>query len=219
MRNRRYFHRRIRVDIDISSPSFDRSETRVIFIGEYVWKNKRSSSSFDCSKTRVSFIEEYVSTLIPVHPTSIAMKHALFSSKNTCGRIKEVHPAPIAVNTRYFLRRIRVNIEISSSSFDCSETRVILVEEYVWIIKISFPASIAVKRGGNYHINSRFHCNEARVIYIMGSVAVITVSYSRFHCNETRVIFITVYAAIITLVIPSAIALKPASFSTRDTLQ
>src|SRR6218665_3632833 len=43
----------------------------------------------------------------------------------------------------------RVNVcsnDISSSSFDCSETRVILVEEYVWIIKISFPASIAVKQ-------------------------------------------------------------------------
>jgi len=113
-----------------------------------VWKNKRSSSSFDCSKTRVSFIEEYVSTLIPVHPTSIAMKHALFSSKNTCGRIKEVHPAPIAVKHALFpssntCGRIK---EVSSSSFDCSETRVILVEEYVWIIKISFPASIAVKQ-------------------------------------------------------------------------
>src|SRR6218665_1710013 len=98
-----------------------------------------------------------------VHPVSIAVKHALFSSKNTCGRIKEVHPASIAVkhalfpsnNTcgrikevhpAYFLRRIRGNSEISSPSFDCSETRVLLVEEYVWIIKISFPASIVVKQ-------------------------------------------------------------------------
>src|SRR6218665_1977551 len=66
------------VDNDISSSSFDRSETRVIFIGEYVWKNKRSSSSFDCGETRVIFFEEYVSTLKSVHPASIAVKHALF---------------------------------------------------------------------------------------------------------------------------------------------
>src|SRR6218665_2731829 len=82
---------------DTSSSSFDCSETRVIFIEEYVWQNKRSSSSFDFSETRVSFIEEYMSTLISVHPTSIAMKHALFPSNNTRGRIKEVHPASIAV--------------------------------------------------------------------------------------------------------------------------
>ena len=71
--NTRYLHRIIRVEKKISSSSFDYSETRVIFI------------------------EEYVSTMISVHPTSIAMKHALFSSKNTCGRINEVHPASIAV--------------------------------------------------------------------------------------------------------------------------
>src|SRR6218665_2380311 len=101
-----------------------------------------------------------------VHPASIAVKHALYSSNNKCQPLN-----------------------------------------HHWM------------RGGNYHIYSRFHCNEARVIYIRGSVAVITFSYSRFHCNETRVIFITVYAAIITLVIPTSIALKPASFSTRGTLQ
>src|SRR6218665_1008421 len=81
-----------------------------------------------------------------VHPPSIAVKHALVSSKNTCGRIKEVHPASIAVKHALFSSKNTFNIEISSSSFDCSETRVIFVEEYVWIIKISFPASIAVKQ-------------------------------------------------------------------------
>src|SRR6218665_692171 len=39
-----------------------------------VWKNKISSSSFDCNETRVVFIGEYVSTIISVHPTSIAIK-------------------------------------------------------------------------------------------------------------------------------------------------
>src|SRR6218665_1212539 len=70
---------------DISSSRFDCSESRVIFIAEYVWNNKRSSSSFDCGETRVIFFEEYVSTLKSVHPPSIAVKHALFLSRNTCG--------------------------------------------------------------------------------------------------------------------------------------
>ena len=93
------------------SSSFDWSETRVIFIILYVWKNER------------------------VHPALIAVKHALLSSSNTCGRIREVHPTPIAVknalfsskntcryryqsirirlqwNTRYFHRRIHVRVE------------------------------------------------------------------------------------------------------------
>src|SRR6218665_269104 len=99
--NRRYFHRRIGVDNDISSSSFDCNDTRIIFINRYVrsieisssnfdcnetrvsfieyyvWKNKRSSSSFDCGETPVIFFEEYVSTLKSVHPASIAVKHAL----------------------------------------------------------------------------------------------------------------------------------------------
>jgi len=69
--NTRYFHRIIRVE------------------------NERSSSSFDYSETCVIFIEVYVSTVKSVHPTSIAVKHALFSSNNTRGRMKEDHPASI----------------------------------------------------------------------------------------------------------------------------
>src|SRR6218665_3427771 len=37
--------------------------------------NATSLSSFDCNETRVIFIAEYVSTLISVHPASIAVKH------------------------------------------------------------------------------------------------------------------------------------------------
>src|SRR6218665_884761 len=88
--------------MDLSSSSFDCSETRIIFIAEYVWKNKRSQSSFDCSETRVIVIAEYASTWISVHPASIAVKHALFSSQNTCVIIKEVNPASIAVKHALF---------------------------------------------------------------------------------------------------------------------
>ncbi len=123
--------------------------------------------------TRVSLqskLDELISMLTRIlHPASIAVKHALFSSTNTCGTIKSVHPASIAVilalfssnntcvainqfiqlrlqwNSRYFHRKIRVNNEISSSSFDCSETRVIFIEEYVSTLKSVHPASIAVK--------------------------------------------------------------------------
>src|SRR6218665_1317920 len=68
------------VDNDISSSSFDCSETRVIFIEEYVWKNKRSSSSFDCGETRVLLVEEYVWIIKISFPASIAVKQALISS-------------------------------------------------------------------------------------------------------------------------------------------
>src|SRR6218665_3532326 len=47
--------------------------------------NDISSSSFGCSETRVIFIEENVSTLISVHPASIAVKHASFSSLSLKG--------------------------------------------------------------------------------------------------------------------------------------
>src|SRR6218665_3514483 len=47
--------------------------------------NAISLSSFDCNETRVIFIEEYVSTLISVHPASIAVKHAPFSSLSLNG--------------------------------------------------------------------------------------------------------------------------------------
>src|SRR6218665_3859620 len=43
------------------------------------------SSSFDCNETRVIFIEEHVSTLISVHPASIAVKHTSFSSLSLNG--------------------------------------------------------------------------------------------------------------------------------------
>src|SRR6218665_3217753 len=45
---------------------------------------------------------------------------------NTCGRIKEVST-------------------LKSSSFDCSETRVIFIKGYVSTLKSVHPASIAVK--------------------------------------------------------------------------
>src|SRR6218665_3777844 len=173
MRNRRYFHRRIRVDIDISSSSFDRSETRVIFIGEYVWKNKRSSSSFDCSETRVSFIEEYVSTLIPVHPTSIAS--ALFSSKNTCGSIQEVHPAPIAVKHALFpsnntCGRIKevhpASIAVKHALFSSKKiTRVSLESKLDESMSLSTCIS-RVNVCSNDTSSSRFDCSESRVIFI-----------------------------------------------------
>src|SRR6218665_3776294 len=82
------------------------------------------SSSFDCSETRVIFIEGYVSTVKSVHPTSIAVKHVLFSSNNTCGRMKEAHPASIAVKHALF-----------SSKVTCHDSPV----------KSVHPTSIAVK--------------------------------------------------------------------------
>ena len=59
--------------------------------------NDISSSNFDCSDTRIILIAKYVSTFSSVHPASIAVKHALFSSIDTCVAIKLVHPASIAV--------------------------------------------------------------------------------------------------------------------------
>src|SRR6218665_1393355 len=53
-------HHWIRSRNYLSYSRFDCSETRVIFITEYVWKNKRSSSSFDCNRNSVIFTEEYV---------------------------------------------------------------------------------------------------------------------------------------------------------------
>src|SRR6218665_1755900 len=61
--------------------------------------------------------EGYVSTVKSVHPTSIAVKHALF------------------------YRRIRVNIEISSSNFDCNETRVIFIGEDAYTMTSVHPTS------------------------------------------------------------------------------
>src|SRR6218665_1060800 len=82
-----------------------------------------------------------------VHPASIAVKHALYSSMDTCVAIESVHPASIAMKhalyssnnkcqpfnqfiqlrLHYFHRRIRVDNDISSSSFDCNDTRVIFI--------------------------------------------------------------------------------------------
>jgi len=56
-------------------------------------------------KDRIIFIAEYVSTSRSVHPATIAVKRALFSSQNTCGKIKEVHPASIAMKHASFLSR------------------------------------------------------------------------------------------------------------------
>src|SRR6218665_23529 len=78
----------------------------------------------------------------------MSLLHRYLLMQITCVAIESVHPGSIAVKHALFHRRIRVGLhnDISSFSFNCSETRVILVEEYVWIIKISFPASIAVKQ-------------------------------------------------------------------------
>src|SRR6218665_3903003 len=42
--------------------------------------NEISSSNFECNENRIIFIGENVSTIGSVHPTSIAMKLALFAS-------------------------------------------------------------------------------------------------------------------------------------------
>ena len=108
-----------------------------------------------------------------VHPTSIAMKPVIFSSTVTCGAIKSVHPTSIAMtlamklalfwskNTchqldqfiqlrlqwhlHYFNRRIRVDNKISSSNFACNEARVIFIEEYVSSVRSGHPTSLAMK--------------------------------------------------------------------------
>src|SRR6218665_1913843 len=64
--------------------------------------NDISSSSFDCSETRIIFIAEYVSKFLSVHPASIAMIHTLPSSIDTCVAMTSVHPASIAVNHALF---------------------------------------------------------------------------------------------------------------------
>src|SRR6218665_258041 len=86
-----------------------------------------------------------------VHPASITVKHALFSSLDTCVGIKSVHPASIAVKHALFSSKIRINIDISPSDFNCNETRVIFIEEFVCKNKRS---------------SSSFDCSETRVIFI-----------------------------------------------------
>ena len=97
-----------------------------------------SLSSFDCSQTRVIFIEGCVSSVKSVHPTSIAVKHALFSSKNTCQHWDQFIQLRLQGNARYFHRRIRVDNDISSSNFDCNENGVIFIE-YVSIVRSVHP--------------------------------------------------------------------------------
>ena len=71
-----------------------------------------------------SKLDELISLLTRIlHPASIAVKHALFSSSNTCGRMKKVHPASIAVKHALF-----------SSNNTCGR------------MKEAHPASIVVKR-------------------------------------------------------------------------
>jgi len=55
-------------------------------------------------KWKLEYYEEYVSRIISVHKNSIAMKFALFSSTDTCGRIRSVHPT-----SHCFHRIIRVD--------------------------------------------------------------------------------------------------------------
>src|SRR6218665_2650498 len=50
--------------------------------------------------------------------------------KITCVAIESVHPCSIAVKHALFHRRIRVDNDISSSSFDWCETRDIFIAEY-----------------------------------------------------------------------------------------
>src|SRR6218665_180892 len=66
--------------------------------------------------------EGYLSTVKSVHRASIAVKRALFFIKSYVWKNK-----------------------ISSSSFDCSDTRVIFIEGYVSTVKSVHQTSIAVK--------------------------------------------------------------------------
>ena len=50
--------------------------------------------------------------------------------KDTCQQWNQFIQLRLKWNTRYFHWRIRVNFEISSSNFDCNETRVIFMGEY-----------------------------------------------------------------------------------------
>ena len=77
-------------------------------INRYAWNNKISSSNFGSSETRVIFIGEYVSTIRSVHPTSIEMGLALFSSTDPCGAIRIIHPTLIAMKFAFFHQQIRV---------------------------------------------------------------------------------------------------------------
>src|SRR6218665_2882270 len=55
--------------------------------------------------------------------------------------VKSVHPVSIAVKHSLFYRRIRANNDISSSNFDCNENGVIIIEEYVSIVRSVHPTS------------------------------------------------------------------------------
>src|SRR6218665_2486767 len=103
--------------------------------------------------TRVSLqskLDELISLLTRIlHPASIAVKHALFSSSNTCGRIKEVSTLKSSSFDCSETRTIFIEGYVwenkrSSSSIDCSETHVIFIEVYVSTVKSVHPTSIAV---------------------------------------------------------------------------
>ena len=50
-------------------------------------------TDLDCSKNSIILINKYVWMKKIVHPSSFAVNRTLFLSHNTCGIIKEVHPA------------------------------------------------------------------------------------------------------------------------------
>src|SRR6218665_31739 len=60
----------------------------------------------------------------------MSLLHRYLLMKITCVAIESVHPGSIAVKYALFHRRIRVDNDISSFSFNCSETRGIFIAEY-----------------------------------------------------------------------------------------
>src|SRR6218665_1320883 len=84
-----------------------------------------------CHCLRVSRVSTCIA-MTSVHPASIAVNHALFSSIDTCVAIESLHPASIAAKHALFSSiDTCVDNDISSSNFHCSETLVILINGYV----------------------------------------------------------------------------------------
>src|SRR6218665_1956928 len=63
----------------------------------------------------------------------MSLLHTYLLIKITCVAIESVHPGSIAVKQALFHRRIRIGLDndISSSSFDCNDTRIIFINRYV----------------------------------------------------------------------------------------
>src|SRR6218665_2465038 len=97
---------------------------------------------------------------------------------------------------------IRVNSEISSSNFDCNETRVIFVEEYVSTLISVHPTSIAMKRA---LFSSKNTCGRIKEVH----PASIAVKHALFTSNNT--------CGRIKEVHPASIAVKHALFTSNNT--